>query len=75
MLPLKQTLKNQLVSFRGNILCQEQRNTQLKQNAVPNGKKDDLSVPAVQGVLRCAKLFAIERYCRENGFENDRRSF
>ena len=37
-------------------------------DAIPSGKKDDLSEPAVQGVQYCDKLFAIERYCRENRF-------
>ncbi len=42
-------------------------------DAVPNGRKDDLSEPAVQGVLYCDKLFAIERYCRENGYDHEKR--
>ena len=42
-------------------------------DAVPSGKKDDLSEPAVQGVQYCDKLFAIERYCRENKFNYEKR--
>ena len=42
-------------------------------DAIPSGKKDDLSEPAVQGVQYCDKLFAIERYCRENKFTHERR--
>ncbi len=37
-------------------------------DAIPSGKKDDLSDPAVQGVQYCDKLFAIERYCREHRY-------
>ena len=42
-------------------------------DAIPSGKKDDLSEPAVQGVQYCDKLFAIERYCRENRFSFEKR--
>ena len=42
-------------------------------DAIPAGKKDDLSEPAVQGVQYCDKLFAIERYCRENKFTHEQR--
>ena len=42
-------------------------------DAIPAGKKDDLSEPAVQGVQYCDKLFAIERYCRENRFSFEKR--
>ena len=42
-------------------------------DAIPSGKKDDLSEPAVQGVQYCDKLFAIERYCRENKFSFEKR--
>lgn len=31
-------------------------------DAVPKGKQDDLSVPAVQAVQYCDKLFMHERY-------------
>lgn len=41
--------------------------------AIPAGKRDDLSEPAVQGVQYCDKLFAIERYCRTNGFNFEQR--
>lgn len=34
--------------------------------AIPTGKKNDLSEPAVQGVHYCDQLFAVERYCREH---------
>ena len=42
-------------------------------DAIPAGKKDDLSEPAVQGVQYCDKLFAIERHCRENGYTHEQR--
>ena len=42
-------------------------------DAIPAGKKDDLSEPAVQGIQYCDKLFAIERYCRENRFSPEKR--
>ena len=42
-------------------------------DAIPSGKKDDLSEPAVQGVQYCDKLFAIECYCRENNFTHEKR--
>ena len=35
-------------------------------DAIPAGKKNDLSEPAVQGVHYCDQLFAVERYCREH---------
>ena len=37
-------------------------------DAVPKGKQDDLSVPAVQAVQYCDKLFIYERYCKEQGY-------
>ncbi len=42
-------------------------------DAIPSGKQDDLSEPAVQGVQYCDKLFSIERYCRENGYTHEQR--
>ena len=42
-------------------------------DAIPSGKKNDLSEPAVQGVQYCDKLFAIERYCRENKFSFEKK--
>ena len=42
-------------------------------DAIPSGKQEDLSDPAVQGVQYCDKLFAIERYCRENRFTYEKR--
>ena len=42
-------------------------------DAIPAGKKDDLTEPAVQGVQYCDKLFAIERYCRENHLTFEKR--
>ena len=42
-------------------------------DAIPSGKKDDLSEPAVQGVHYCDKLFAIERYCREHRYTHEQR--
>ena len=42
-------------------------------DAIPSGKKNDLNEPAVQGVQYCDKLFAIERYCRENGYTYEQR--
>ena len=42
-------------------------------DAVPQGKKLDYAHPAVQGVIYCDKLFAIERYCREHGFTAEQR--
>jgi len=42
-------------------------------DAIPSGKQDDLSEPAVQGVQYCDRLFAIERYCRENKFDCEKR--
>ena len=42
-------------------------------DAIPAGKKDDLSDPAVQGVQYCDKLFAIERYCRDNKLTFEKR--
>ncbi len=42
-------------------------------DAISSGKKDDLSEPAVQGVQYCDKLFAIERWCRENGYTHEQR--
>ncbi len=42
-------------------------------DAVPKGKKEDLSEPAVQGVKYCDKLFMHERYCREKGYSPEQR--
>ena len=42
-------------------------------DAIPSGKQEDLSEPAVQGVQYCDRLFAIERYCRENKFNYEKR--
>ena len=42
-------------------------------DAISSGKQEDLSDPAVQGVQYCDKLFAIERYCRENRFTYEKR--
>ena len=42
-------------------------------DAVPQGKKLDYAHPAVQGVVYCDKLFAIERYCKEHGFTAEQR--
>ncbi len=42
-------------------------------DAIPSGKQNDLSDPAVQGVQYCDRLFAIERYCRENRFTYEKR--
>lgn len=42
-------------------------------DAIPSGKKGDLSEPAVQGVQYCDALFKIERYCREQGFTAEQR--
>lgn len=42
-------------------------------DAIPAGKKGDLSEPAVQGVQYCDALFRIERYCRENNFTPEQR--
>ena len=42
-------------------------------DAIPTGKKDDLSEPAVQGVQYCDRLFAIERYCREQCYTYEKR--
>lgn len=37
-------------------------------DAIPKGKQDDLSVPAVQAVQYYDKLFMHERYCKEHGY-------
>ena len=42
-------------------------------DAVPKGKQDDLSVPAVQAVQYCDKLFMHERYCKEHGYTFEQR--
>ena len=42
-------------------------------DAIPSGKQDDFSEPAVQGVQYCDRLFAIERYCRENKLAYEKR--
>lgn len=42
-------------------------------DAVPKGKKSDLSEPAVQAVKYCDKLFMHERYCTEKDFSHEQR--
>ena len=42
-------------------------------DAVPKGKKDDLSEPAAQGVQYCDRLFAYERRSRELGHSYEQR--
>ena len=42
-------------------------------DAIPKGKQDDLSIPAVQGVQYCDKLFIHERYCKEHGYSFEQR--
>ena len=42
-------------------------------DAVVQGKKMDYAHPAVQGVIYCDKLFAIERYCRERNYNAEQR--
>lgn len=42
-------------------------------DAIPQGKKLDYAHPAVQGVVYCDKLFAIEWYCKEHGFTAEQR--
>ena len=42
-------------------------------DAVPKGKQDDLSIPAVQAVQYCDKLFMHERYCKEHGYTFEQR--
>ena len=42
-------------------------------DAIPAGKKNDLSEPAVQGVQYCDTLFKIERYCLEQGYTAEQR--
>ena len=37
-------------------------------DAIPQGKQMDYAHPAVQGVIYCDKLFAIEKYCREHAY-------
>lgn len=42
-------------------------------DAIPTDQKGNLSHPAVQGLMYCDKLFAVERYCREHGFTAEQR--
>ncbi len=42
-------------------------------DAVPQGRKIDYAHPAVQGVMYCDKLFAIDKYCRDRGYSPERR--
>lgn len=42
-------------------------------DVIPKGKQDDLSIPAVQGVQYCDKLFIHERYCKEHGYSFEQR--
>ena len=42
-------------------------------DAIPKSQKGDLSHPAVQGLMYCDKLFAVERHCRERGFTAEQR--
>ena len=42
-------------------------------DAIPKGKKSDLSEPSVQAVQYCDKLFRHERYCTEKGFTHEQR--
>ena len=42
-------------------------------DAVPQKKKMDYSDPALQGVIYCDKLFAVERHCSEHGFSAKQR--
>lgn len=37
-------------------------------DAIPKGKQRDISIPAVQGVEYCDKLFAYERHFKEKGY-------
>ena len=42
-------------------------------DAIPKGKQDDFSDPAVQAVQYCDKLFMHERYCKEHGYSFEQR--
>ena len=42
-------------------------------DAIPKGRQDDLSDPAVQAVQYCDKLFMHERYCKEHGYSFEQR--
>lgn len=42
-------------------------------DAIPQGKQMDYAHPAVQGVIYCDKLFAIEKYCREHAYTAEQR--
>lgn len=42
-------------------------------DAIPSGKQNDLSHPAVQAVQYCDKLFMHERYCNEHGYSFEQR--
>ena len=42
-------------------------------DAIPKGRQDDLSDPAVQAVQYCDKLFMHERYCKEHGYSLEQR--
>lgn len=37
-------------------------------DAIPKGKQRDISIPAVQGIEYCDKLFAYERHFKEKGY-------
>ena len=39
-------------------------------DAIPKGKQRDISIPAVQGVEYCDKLFAYERHFKEKGYSH-----
>ena len=41
-------------------------------DAIPKGKQRDISIPAVQGVEYCDKLFAYERHFKEKDYSNRR---
>lgn len=42
-------------------------------DAIPKGRQDDLTNPAVQGVQYCDKLFMHERYCKEHEYSHEQR--
>jgi len=42
-------------------------------DAIPQGKENDYSDPASQGVVYCDKLFAIEKFCREHQYTYEQR--
>lgn len=43
-------------------------------DAIPDGHKDDLNDPAVQGVMYCDRLFEIERKMNEKNLTGDKRT-